>query len=380
MSIAAPPGWLSEEAEIRALLDAALDRFDRQRGVDRQRQISLAAEEFLPSLALADGTADQTWALVQELARRGVLTVRAARRNPYDPDWTGVKLAFAPSIEGTLRAWLGRDWCEPAVQQWRSAVQRHAHAFHDGGAALLSQRIAIANRSADDIVAAMAAARVIEGPLTLRQLSATLFWGDSKILDDRGELAAALWPKLDIRERALVVATYLPETCRGVLFIENQDTYTAAAAGTQSEAGDLALVFASGFRGAASRIRTRTGAVLHYAGPAGAAIVMRFDAWWYGQGAALGPCWFWGDLDFAGMQILKSLRSRFEGMEAWQPGYEPFLTQLSRFGGYGAAAAEGKGQLDPGQTGCAYADSVLLPAIRKYGQMDQERVRSSRIA
>jgi hypothetical protein len=120
--------------------------------------------------------------------------------------------------------------------------------------------------------------------------------------------------------------------------------------------------------------------LLHYAGPAGAAIVMQFDAWWYGQGAALAPCWFWGDLDFAGMQILKSLRSRFEGMEAWQPGYERLVTQLSRFGGYGAAAAEGKGQLDPGHTGCAYADSVLLPAIRKYGQMDQERVRSSRIA
>jgi hypothetical protein len=217
----------------------------------------------------------------------------------------------------------------------------------------------------------------MKGPMTLRQLSATLFWGDSKILDDRGEFIATLLPDLDIRDRAIVVAVYLPETCRGVLFIENQDTYTAAAGGTPSEAGDFALVFAAGFRGAASRVRTRSGALLHYAGSVDPTVVEQFDAWWYGQGAAPGPCWLWGDLDFAGMQILKSLRSRFEDLHAWQPGYEPMLRHLQTFGGYGTAVAEGKGQVDPGQTGCAYADSVLLPAIRKFGQMDQERLRDT---
>ena len=30
------PLWLDEEAEIRALLSAALDRFDRQRGVCKE--------------------------------------------------------------------------------------------------------------------------------------------------------------------------------------------------------------------------------------------------------------------------------------------------------------------------------------------------------
>ena len=77
------------------------------------------------------------------------------------------------------------------------------------------------------------------------------------------------------------------------------------------------------------------------------------------------------------MQILKSLRSRFEDLRAWQPGYEPMLTHLRNFGGYGTAVVEGKGQVDPGQTGCAYADSVLLPAIREFGQMDQERLRET---
>jgi hypothetical protein len=58
-----------------------------------------------------------------------------------------------------------------------------------------------------------------------------------------------------IRDRALVIAVYLPERCKGVLFIENQDTYIAAAAGSPTEALEFALVYAAGFRGTAARVR-----------------------------------------------------------------------------------------------------------------------------
>src|SRR5271168_1730407 len=99
------PLWLDEEAEIRALLSAALDRFDRRRGVDRQRRIHLPALEHLRSLQRADAAADDTWALVQELERRGVLAIRRTVRGPYDVDWLAAKIAFSPEAEGTLRAW-----------------------------------------------------------------------------------------------------------------------------------------------------------------------------------------------------------------------------------------------------------------------------------
>ena len=366
------PQWLDEEVEISALLHAALDRFDRQRGVDRQRRITLAAQNYLPSLGRADAAADQTWSLIQELARRGVLAIRKASRSPYDFDWQGAKVMFAPEVEETLRVWLRRDWSEPAATVWRRAIERYAAKFHDAGAALLSQRIVIENRSADDIVAALAAAADIRVPMTLRQLSATVFWGDSKILDERGELVAALVPHLEIRDRALVIAVHLPERCKGVLFIENQDTYTAAAAGTPTEALEFALVYAAGFRGTAARVRNRLGSLLHYAGPGLRELASRFDAWWYDSGTGFGPAWFWGDLDFAGMQILKSLRSRFEGLEAWPVGYDPLRVQLQVGGGHGARADDSKGQVDPVLTGCAYADSVLLPAIRRHGRRDQE--------
>jgi hypothetical protein len=366
------PLWLDEEAEIRALLSAALDRFDRQRGVDRQRRIHLAALEHLPPLRRADAAADHAWALVQELERRGVLAIRRTARGPYDVDWLAAKIAFSPEAEPTLRQWLGRDWNAPAALVWRRAIERYADSFHDAGAALLPQRIVIENRSAEDVVAALAGAAKLTVPMTLRQLSATVFWGNSKILDDRGELVAALLPHLQIRDRTLVMAVHLPRECRGVLFIENQDTYTTTAGGTPVEARELALVFAAGFRGSAARVRSRSGSLLHYAGAGRLEFAERFDSWWYDNGPAFGSSWFWGDLDFAGMQILKSLRDRFEGIDAWPPGYESMRVQLQTRGGYGARIDDAKGQADPILTGCPYADSALLPAIRRYGRLDQE--------
>lgn len=366
------PQWLDDEAEILALLHAALDLFDRQRGADRRRRIHLAAIEHLSSLARADAAADQTWALVGELERRGVLTIRRAARNLYDVDWKGAKIAFSPEAEPPLRDWLDRDWNAPAALVWRQAIERHAGSFHDAGTALSAQRIVIENRSPQEIVAALAEAANMTVPVTLRQLSATVFWGNSKILDDRAPLIAALFPQLQIRDRALVLAAYLPQLCRGVLFVENQDTYTNAAAGMPVEARELALVFAAGFRGGASRVRSRSGSLLHTAGPGRLDYGDRFDAWWYDTGRALGPSWFWGDLDFAGMQILKTLRNRFEGLFAWEPGYESMLAQLQSRGGYSGRVGEAKGQIDPGLTGCPYADGTLLPAIRRYGQRDQE--------
>jgi hypothetical protein len=158
--------------------------------------------------------------------------------------------------------------------------------------------------------------------------------GESKVLDDRGDLIAALFPGLEVRERALFVSVFLPETCDGALFIENQDTYTAAAGGLPTECRGLALIYAAGFRGAAGRVRFRGGALLHCAGPGVSTLQPQFERWWFDNGPPPGACWFWGDLDFAGMHILKALRSRFEELSASRPGYDPMLEALRTRGGY----------------------------------------------
>jgi len=367
------PVWLKDEPEILALLNAALDRYDAQPGESRRRDVSLNVARVLPSLARMDAAADQLWRFVQALEQMGVLRIRRGRHSPFDPDWTNAKVAFNASAEPRLRAWLGRPQVEPELARWRAAVSAHADAFPGGCDVLLARRIAIPGRAPEEVVQAFASISSVRGPLTLRQLSALAFWGDSKVLDDRAELIAALFPQLEIRTRAIVVAVYLPEQYDDVLFIENQDTYAEACAGRPEAARGMARVFAAGFRSAAGRIRTPDGALLHFAGADAPHLRDRFGAWWFGREAQDVRCWFWGDLDFAGMQILKALRMRFGDVQAWAPGYAPMLEALRSKGeGRQPDCVRLRGQVDPGETGCPYADEHLLPAIRAYGSLDQE--------
>jgi hypothetical protein len=235
-------------------------------------------------------------------------------------------------------------------------------------ALLATRRIALPGRSDSEVVAALARLAQVQRPATLRQLSTLAFWGDSKVLDERGDLIAAVFPGLQIRERPIVVAVNIPERVEGVLFIENQDNYSAAVDRELPASRALASIYLAGFRGTAARIRSRQGARLHFAGP-GIDQRGRFERWWFDDEPFAPGCYFWGDLDFASMQMLKSLRQRFGDVRAWKPGYEPMLAAL-RAAGAGARLIEG--QVDPETTGCDFADGVLLPAARKLGFWDQE--------
>jgi hypothetical protein len=259
--------------------------------------------------------------------------------------------------------------------RWREAVQEHAHLFVSGRELLMSRRIAVPGRSDSQVLTALARLAHVRRPATLRQLSTLAFWGDSKVLDERGDLIAAVFPDLQVRERPIVVAVNIPERVEGVLFIENQDNYSAAIDGELSAGRALASIYLAGFRGTAVRIRSRQGVRLHFAGP-GIDQRRRFEDWWFEDEPFPQQCYFWGDLDFAGMQMLKSLRQRFGDVRAWQPGYKPMLAEL-RAAGEGTRPLDARAaQVDPEKTGCDFADSVLLPAIREHGFWDQESTAS----
>jgi len=141
--------------------------------------------------------------------------------------------------------------------------------------------------------------------------------------------------------------------------------------GGYREANGLALVYAAGFRGGAGRIREQGAALLHYSGSN--VEQTRFENWWFGEDyLSPGPLFFFGDLDYAGMAILAALRQRFGEVTAWEPGYAPLLERLQNGEGHLPEDADKQQQIDPGSTGCPYADTVLLPAMRRFGFIDQE--------
>jgi len=85
------------------------------------------------------------------------------------------------------------------------------------------------------------------------------------------------------------------------------------------------------------------------------------------------PVYFWGDLDFSGMDILAKLKKVFPTIEPWYNGYVPMLNALQAGDGHSPEEAKKEKQTDPVTTGCEYADLVLLPALRKYNRfLDQE--------
>ena len=150
------PVSLLEEQELAALLHAALDRFDHLPAQQRQRDVLLLVEQYLPLLARADAGSDQVWALIGELQRQGVLTIRHARRGTFDPDWKGAKLAFGAAGEAVLRRWLQREAMTPELQRWRTAVAQYQQVFAGGAEQLLARRIVFEGRSSEEVAAAFA--------------------------------------------------------------------------------------------------------------------------------------------------------------------------------------------------------------------------------
>ncbi len=370
------PRWLDDVPEIKALLAEFLDRLDRKAegGSPQLRPIKVEPKRF-PALFRFDDEAKQQWHLLRSLHGTVLEVDLDRKRAPYDAEYVGARLRLIPAAEDTLRRWLERPRVSPYAVQWREAVSLHAYAFADGGAALATRPLQLPGKTATDLAAGFARiADYADAGLSLRQLSARCFWGHSKFLDDRAALLAASLPSLRVQPRAIVVNVFLPREIEGVLFIENQDTYVRAAAGNPDAAGSLALVFASGFRGSAQRIRERDGVSLHYHAACTDAHRATFESWWFSRTEEM-PAWFWGDLDYSGLAILKALRSRFGNVRAWEPGYSAMLRIMQDGGGHAREVADKEDQSHPGTTGCAYADQVLFPAIQQHATfVDQEAV------
>ena len=159
----------------------------------------------------------------------------------------------------------------------------------------------------------------------------------------------------------------------GVLFIENQTTFELAIRSDDDRFEGLALVFAAGFRGSATRLRTRSRSSLYFArtGDLSESAINFFENWLYQESTL--PSWFWGDLDYAGMQILAAMRNSFPNITAWREGYAPMHDVLLNGGGHDPEMADKLLQKRVERTGCIYADSVLLPVLHESKRfVDQE--------
>lgn len=215
----------------------------------------------------------------------------------------------------------------------------------------------------------------------LREASARVFHGRSKVLDSRDELLRLLGAAPgQFWEAPIQLLVDIPPAFDEALFVENLVTFERMADSRREDWRHSLLIYAAGFKGSAKRLRHRSGCRIYVRASHAEALAVEpsatrgleaVGAWLFGRSDL--PVRFFGDLDFAGMQILGSLREVFAQAEAWQPGYAELVAVLASGGGHAPEAAGKERQCDPGATGCMHADGVLLPLMRQHGRfVDQE--------
>ncbi|VAW72444.1 hypothetical protein MNBD_GAMMA10-2230 [hydrothermal vent metagenome] len=375
------PVWLEEQPGIAAILHKVVDRLDKN---THSRLGFTLNPKTLPALFEQSETADLIWSLLQTLfeSNPAIFSFHENKKSkPYDPVYTNARIRFNPAAQTTLRQWLNRPLRASELEVWRDSVEKNRKAFTGSIQRLSASKITVQGKTPEDIINGFIKikpyiqCKAQAKNLTLRNLSARCFWQDSKFLDNREELLAQLYPQLQIATRPVIVNAMLPEKILGVLFIENQDNYTQGITGSPDALQQLALIYTAGFKLSAKRIRADEEASFHYHGNAGKHQVNQLTDWWYDRCQQNWPVYFWGDLDFSGMDILKKLKQRFAKVEAWQPGYQPMLELLLSGGGHTPEATSKQEQKDTGNTGCTYADTQLLPALREMQRfVDQEWV------
>lgn len=217
--------------------------------------------------------------------------------------------------------------------------------------------------------------------MPLREASARVFHGRSKVLDTRDELLRLLGATHgQFWEAPIQLLIDVPAFFDEALFIENLVTFERMADARAPEWQHSLLIYAAGFKGSAKRLRHRGGCRVYLrtamtgalsVDPSSARGLAVVSDWLFDRADL--PVRFFGDLDYAGMQILASLREVFPDATAWQPGYADLLSFLASGGGHAPETANKERQADPETTGCAYADKVLLTALRSAGRfVDQE--------
>ncbi|MEW8073885.1 MAG: Wadjet anti-phage system protein JetD domain-containing protein [Candidatus Thiodiazotropha endolucinida] len=367
-----------EEKAVADILNRLIDMLDKQPMAYRSRPPGFRINtKELPSFFSLEDAQDRklVWRFIEQLATLQWIKITGCIKSVDTESWSGEpRIVLVPEAESAIRKALGRTEVEASyLRSWQEALRAARNSF-SGDIELLSRSpLRIPNRSAQEVIEQLVKVSEFRSGAFAREISARVFWGLSKILDGRVESVNTAFGRQILIEKPLLVNVHVPsDTIEEVIFIENEVSYLSAIDNCPPGA---ALVWASGFKLSARRLLEPNGMVLHVssesvslAGTLASHLL---------HGSVPSRLFFFGDLDYSGMQILKQLREVFPTIVSWQPGYKYLLEQLHIGNAHPADDADKTGQKDPVSTGCVFADSVLLPQIREgirngLGYVDQE--------
>jgi hypothetical protein len=326
------PDWMQHEA-IPKILGGILSKLDQKPAKERTRPIYINNNDralrglYEPDY---DGEEDYLWDQIMCLVEQKVIALKEGPRNSGDPAWIKCRLSFNYESEDKVRDWLDAP-AGAMTDTWSAALESYSPATFDCEF-LRSRPLVIPGRQHAVILRQLKAIRshILQSPerFTLRQLAARFLWGASKALDSRGEawLSQALdIPAHKIRRRAISAQVHVGRHYSGeVLFIENLDTFYLLCG--RDELSSHAIVYLSGYKGAAARIRRTDFVNFYFSERSYTDHHSTFaDAWHNNLDMT---CSIWGDLDYAGLSIAAALRRQFPALNWYEPGYDAMLLLL----------------------------------------------------
>lgn len=306
---------------------------------------------------------------LMELKAAGAITI--TYRDKFDTFPLYLRKAtvvFCPEAEEICRIILEIP-SATARQQWIEAVKAAKLPALIENALSISTPITIEGRDYTNILERIRTFIMRgESGVMVRQASAWMFWGLSKVLDSRQDI----WGLLGLIQAPIHLLVYLPEDATAMLFIENRQTYEYAKT-RPNIFSRFVLVYSAGFAGTAMRLRERSSVSLFIdsSGCHSQLCLERIEKWLFEDGNP--EVYFWGDLDYSGVAIFVSLLRNFHEAKPWEPGYNHMFT-LIKDGGHSGIESNKQGQVKVYKTGNSYMDEKVLPVIEKYGFFDQEAI------
>lgn len=228
--------------------------------------------------------------------------------------------------------------------------------------------IEIENKNANEIIERIFQYLLLKrGNDYVREASAYIFWGASKILDFREDI----WNILRIKQHPIQILSYCGTQEKNILFIENKQTFESLQK-IEIIRKKYILIYLSGFMGTASRLNSKEyrSIYLKYSDECNFEIDLNeiLDSNNYSK-------FFWGDLDYEGINIFIALRKVFNDVQLWIDGYELMANKLLANEGHKAELVKKENQKYPSNlTNIDYIDNYLLSLMSENGFYDQEGI------
>jgi len=367
---------LLSDLSIAKVLHKILDKLDVQPMLERKNSLSIAINEkefpelFSPSSVDEDIVLEKR---ILTLVKLGLFTLKQSKKASFLPlVERKAKLIFNADFEEVLRVFYGREELEDA---WLEALDRYDIKDKQLLELLKRNPITIKSKSEEEIVERLL--EWVDEPKSksARKESARCFWGLSKVLDKHETFKEYFG--LEDMPISLLIHLQSP-IIEQVLFIENQDTFYEACESEAKAFNHTVIVYASGFKASAKRIRHRRGSKMYFSVESKdiQKSFQHFQEWFYKENEANFPVYFWGDFDHAGIEILKAFKVNFENIDAWKAGYKVMVEAIKNDFGHTPIMAGKERQIKQGKkrAECAYADEVLIPLLENEIFLDQEFV------